>query len=58
MSKEKIGKKCITYKEMSGAVGEKKPQEAQKATALWAMKAANDRKEEFYGSRRGLLENE
>ena len=34
-----------SYKEMSRAVGVKKPQEAQ---ALWAMKAAEDRKEEFY----------
>ena len=25
-----------------------KPQEAQKAKALWAMKAAKDRKEDFY----------
>ena len=32
---------------MSRAVGVKKPQEAQKAKALWAMKAAKDRKEEF-----------
>ena len=30
------------------AFGVKKPQEAQKAEALWAMKAAKDRKEEFY----------
>ena len=37
-----------SYKVMSKAVGVKKPQEAQKAKALWAMKAANDRKEEFY----------
>ena len=29
-------------------MGAKKPQEAQKAKALWAMKAAKDRKEEFY----------
>ena len=36
------------YKEMSGAVGVKKPQEAQKAEALWAMSAAKDRKEQFY----------
>ena len=33
---------------MSRAVGVKKPQEAQKAKALLAMKAAKDRKEEFY----------
>ena len=48
-SKEKIGKKCMSpCKEMSRAVGVKKPQEAQKAKALWAMKAAKDRKEHFY----------
>ena len=29
-------------------MGVKKPQEAQKAKALWAMKAAKDRKEEFH----------
>ena len=33
---------------MSKASGVEKPQEAQKARALWAMKAAKDRKEEFY----------
>ena len=37
-----------SYKIMSKAVGVKKPQEAQKARALWAMKAAKDRREEFY----------
>ena len=37
-----------SYQVMSRAVGVKKPQEAQKAKALWAMKAAKDRKEEFY----------
>ena len=37
-----------SYKVMSGAVGVWKPQEAQKAKALWALKAAKDRKEEFY----------
>ena len=36
-----------SYKVISGAVGVKKPQEAQKAKALWAMKAAKDRKS-FY----------
>ena len=30
----------------------KKTQEAQKASALWAMKAAKDRREEFYDSAR------
>ena len=45
-SKEKIGKKC--NKVMSRAVGvKKKPQEAQKAKAQWAMKAAKDRKGEI-----------
>ena len=33
---------------MSRAVGVMKPQEAQKAKALWAMKAAKYRREEFY----------
>ena len=37
-----------SYKGMSRAVCVKKPHEAQKAKALWAMKAAKDRKEEFY----------
>ena len=36
-----------SYKVMSRAVGVKKPQEAQKAKALWAMKVAKYRKEEF-----------
>ena len=33
---------------MSRAVGVKKPQEGQKARALWDMEAAKDRREEFY----------
>ena len=33
---------------MSGAEGVKKPQEAQKAKALWKMKAAKDAGEEYY----------
>ena len=37
-----------SYKVMSRAMGVKKPQEAQKANALWAMKEAKDRREEFY----------
>ena len=37
-----------SYKVMSRAVDVKKPQEAQKAKALWAMRAAKDRKDEFY----------
>ena len=48
-SKEKIGKKCMNpTRVMSRTVGARKPQEAQKAKALWAMKAAKDRREEFY----------
>ena len=39
-SKENNGKKCFLYKEMSRAVGANKPQEFQKAKALWKMKAA------------------
>ena len=31
---------CESYKEMSRAVGVKKPQEAQKAKALWAKKSS------------------
>ena len=37
-----------SYKEMGRAVGVKKPHEAKKANALWAMKAAKDRRNEFY----------
>ena len=37
-----------SYKEMSKALGVEKPQEARKAKTLWAMRAAKDRKEEFY----------
>ena len=40
------------YKEMSRAVGLKKPQEAQKAKALWNMKAAKDAGEEYYDATR------
>ena len=36
------------YKEMIRAVGVKKPQESQKAKALWQMKAARDVGEECY----------
>ena len=36
-----------SYKEMSKAVSVRQPQEAQKAKALWALKAAKDREEEF-----------
>ena len=37
-----------SYKEMGRAVRVKKPHEAKKANALWAMKATKDRREEFY----------
>ena len=37
-----------SYKEMSRAVEVRKPQEAQKARALWKMKAAKDSGEEYY----------
>ena len=40
------------HKEMSRAVGVKKPQEAQKAKALWKMKAAKEAGEEYYDSTR------
>ena len=38
----------FSYKEMSRAVEVEKPQEAQKARALWKMKAAKDAGEEYY----------
>ena len=38
--------------EMSRSVGVKKPQEAQKAKALWKMKAAKDAGKEYYGPTR------
>ena len=38
------------YKEMSRAVAVKKPQEAQKARALWKMKAAKDAGEKILRS--------
>ena len=37
-----------SFKEMSRAVGVKQPQEAQKAKALWKMKAAKDAGVEYY----------
>ena len=40
------------FKEMSRAVGDQKPQEAQKAKALWKMKAAKDAGEEYYDPER------
>ena len=39
---EDWGDQNDAYNEMSRAVGVKKPQEAQKATAPWKMKAAKD----------------
>ena len=39
-----------SFKVMSKAVGVKKTQEAQKAKALWAMKAAKDSKGRVFGS--------
>ena len=48
-SKEKTGGEMYcSYKEMSRAVGVKKPQEAQKAKAFWKVKAAKDAGEEYY----------
>ena len=38
----------MLYKEMSRAVGVKKPQKAQKAKALLKMKATKDAREEHY----------
>ena len=46
-----------SYKVMSRALGVKNPQEAQKAKALRAMKAAKDRKEEFYDPAREDIPN-
>ena len=39
---------CDSCKVMTKALGAKKLQEAQKGKALWAMKAAKHRMEEFY----------
>ena len=45
------------WEDMYGSYGgKKKPQEAQKAKALWAMKAAKDRREEFYDPAREVDE--
>ena len=43
---------CDHYKEMSRAAGVKKPNESQKARALWRMKAARDSGEDFYDPER------
>ena len=40
------------YRDMSKAAGARKPSESRKAKALWAMKAAKDRRDEFYDSAR------
>ena len=45
---EDWGEIHFSYKEMSRAGGVKKPHEAQKAKALWKMKAAKDAGEENY----------
>ena len=42
----------VAYKDMSRAVGVKKPQEAQNAKALWKMKAAKEAGEEYYDPKR------
>ena len=47
-SKEKTEKTCTFRTKMSRAVVVKKPQEAQKAKALWKMKAAKDAGEEYH----------
>ena len=49
---EDWGEMFEAYKEVSRAVGVKKPQEAQKADALWKMKAAGEAGEEYYDSTR------
>ena len=40
------------YKELSRAAGVEKPNESRKAKALWKLKAAKDREEEFYDPER------
>ena len=47
----RLGRHVFSYKEMSGAVGVRKPRDAQKARALWKMKAAKDAGEEYYDPR-------
>ena len=49
---EDWGELYDAYREMSRAVGVKKPQEAPKAKALWTMKAAKDAGEEYCDSTR------
>ena len=40
------------YKDMSRAVGVKRPQESQKAKALWKMMSAEEAGEEYYDPKR------
>ena len=40
------------YRGMSKTAGAQKPSESHKAKALWAMKSAKDRRDEFYDSAR------
>ena len=49
---EDWGELYDAFEEMSRAVGDQKPQEAQKANALWKMKAAKDAGEEYYDPER------
>ena len=49
---EDWGELFSAYKEMSRAVGVKKPQEARKAKGLWKIKAAKDAGEEYHDSTR------
>ena len=49
---EDWGQLYDSCKEMSRAVGVKKPQETQKAEALWKMKAAKDAGEEHHDPER------
>ena len=46
--KGKTGKSYYPYNEMSTAAGVKKPNETPKVKALWKIKAAKDRREDFY----------
>ena len=48
------GKSCTIhqYRALSRAAGAKKPSESQKAKALWVLKAAKDRRDEFHGPAR------
>ena len=52
LKKKRNGKEgealCDHYRELHQATGTNKPGASQKAKALWTMKAANDRDDEFY----------